>query len=149
MDNTEHLKFRIGLSGTFWNKRPAYSILINGKELTSGYIQSESDCIEFHEFECDLIDDQIHELQIRLNNKENSDVEENEDRTEIIKDMLLNISSIEIDDISLDKLLWLNSEFVPDDKSKPTLDRCVNLGWNGTYILKFSTPVYLWLLENM
>jgi hypothetical protein len=29
------------------------------------------------------------------------------------------------------------------------LDNCVNLGWNGTYTLKFASPFYIWLLEKL
>ena len=63
--------------------------------------------------------------------------------------MLLNIDSIEIDEIDISELKWSASEFVADDPNRPTLQECVNLGWNGSYQLKFTSPFYLWLLENM
>jgi hypothetical protein len=67
----------------------------------------------------------------------------------IIHDVLLNIDSILIDDIELDRLIWTKSVYYPEDKYAPKLvENCVNLGWNGQWVLEFSSPVYLWLLEN-
>ena len=73
---------------------------------------------------------------------------------EIVKDMLLNIDNITIDDISLGHLIW-DAEYLLDrpqiyqGKEIDHLDRCVNLGWNGTYVLKFTSPFYIWLLEKL
>lgn len=140
----ETLSYKIGLSGTFFNNVPAYSILVNGIKQTSGKVSAETEIIEFS---ADIEDDQEHILEIRLENKTIRDtVTEN---GEIVKDTLLNIDSIAIDDIELGELKWSMSEFVADDPSRPTLLRCVNLGWNGSYRLKFTSPFYLWLLENM
>jgi hypothetical protein len=98
------------------------------------------------------VDEGSHELKIRLENKTTSDtVIEN---GEVVKDMLLNIDDITIDDISLGNLLW-SAEYVLDKpheyqgKIINHLDGCVNLGWNGTYILKFTSPFYIWLLEKL
>jgi hypothetical protein len=100
----------------------------------------------------DLDDDKTHILQIRLANKTDYDVVKDSSDTEnfnIVKDMLLNIDSICIDDIDIAHLMWSESEFVGDDPNRPILKKCVNLGWNGTYVLEFTTPFYLWLLEKM
>lgn len=145
----EILNFKIGVSGTFWDKRPAYAILIDGAEQVSAIIKGASGETELHEFSLELKEDCDHVLEIRLINKTDQDVVETEDKTAIVKDLLLNIESIEIDDINIGSLKWSLSEFVADDPARPTLKNCVNLGWNGSYKLKFSSPFYLWLLENM
>ena len=73
---------------------------------------------------------------------------------EVVRDMLLNIDDITIDDISLGNLLW-SAEYILDKKriykgqEIDHLDGCVNLGWNGTYVLKFTSPFYIWLLEKL
>ena len=140
----ETLSFKIGLSGTFFNNVPAYSILLDGVKHASGKVSAET---KFIDFSVDIEEDQDHLLEIRLENKTSRDtVTEN---SEIVKDTLLNIDSIAIDDIELDELKWSISEFVGDDPARPILQRCVNLGWNGSYRLKFTSPFYLWLLENM
>ena len=102
---------------------------------------------EYVEFECEIPEGD-NTLEIKLLNKEDSDTVQNEDKSAIVKDMLLNVESLEIDDIDLDSLKWTASKFVPVDTTKPTLESCVNLGWNGTYSLTFTSPFYLWLLEN-
>ena len=140
----ETLSFKIGLSGTFFNNVPAYSILLNGIKHASGKVLAET---KFIDFSANIEEDQEHVLEIRLENKTSRDtITEN---GEIIKDTLLNIDSIAIDDIELGDLKWSMSEFVGDDPARPILQRCVNLGWNGSYRLKFTSPFYLWLLENM
>ena len=143
----ELLSIRIGLSGTFWDKQPKYSVLVNDKLIVTGVIESSD--INYVDFNVEVTEDSLHKLKIRLENKEDSDTIENDDKSSIIKDMLLNIESIEIDDINLGLLMWEASEFTPDDPTRPTLQKCVNLGWNGTYSLEFKSPFYMWLLEKI
>ena len=50
MDET--LKIKIGLSGTFHDKRPEYSVLINETEYISGLVSSDSESVFFVEFFC-------------------------------------------------------------------------------------------------
>lgn len=148
----EKIQFKIGLSGTYWGKKPQYEILVNDHKYHEGIIQLEPNQTEFFEFTVDLEEDQDHKLQIRLVNKTDKDVVkdvDDKDNFKIVKDMLLNIDSIWIDDIELCGLMWSESRFVGDEPDRPVLNNCVNLGWNGTYILEFSSPFYIWLLEKM
>lgn len=147
--DTETLSFRIGLSGTYWDKKPEFSVLVNDVEMASGSINGPSGQIQYVGFTYEFDQNSNNKLQIRLNNKSDLDVIQNDDCTEIVKDMLLNVESIEVDEINLSQLLWSHSKFVPDDSSLPTLKKCVNIGWNGTYVLEFTSSFYLWLLENM
>ena len=149
MQPKEKLSFKVGVSGTYWDKKPAYSISIDGVEQVSAFITSDSGVTEYQEFSVEVEEDIEHTLEIRLLNKDSSDTIENSDKTEILKDLLLNIDSIEIEEIELGELVWGTTKFVAADSNRPTLERCVNLGWNGTYILTFTSPFYLWLLENM
>ena len=147
--NVETLTVKIGLSGTYWDRAPAFSVLLDGVKQTEGTITSPSGVVQYIEFTADLAEEQEHLLEIRLDNKTCADTVENEDKTAIVKDMLLNVESIEIDDIDLDQLTWTASEFVSDDPANPVIKNCVNLGWTGAYKLKFNCPFYLWLLESM
>jgi len=147
--NSETLKFRIGVSGSYWDKKPAYSVLIDGVEQASYVIVADSGVVEYAEFTLAVLEDSPHLLEIKLLNKTDDDVVQSQDKTEIVKDMLLNIESISIDDIELGQIKWDHSEFVAEDPARPTLKNCVNLGWNGSYQLKFDSPFYLWLLEKM
>ena len=147
--NEEKLSFVVSLSAKFWDRRPQFSIWFDDHLVVSSEINSqESHPIAFER----TVDEGPHSLKIRLENKTNSDtVVEN---GEVIEDLLLNIDDIAIDDISLGNLLW-TAEYILDKpqlyqgKTIDHLDNCVNLGWNGTYILKISSPFYIWLLEKL
>jgi hypothetical protein len=148
MSTVEKLHFKIGLSGTYWSKVPIYSILVNDTLLFTKEITTPSDEVFFTEFDHELEEGPCT-LKIRLENKDWKDTVQNDDKTEILKDMLLNIVSVEIDEIELGNLIFTKSEFVGDDATRPVLDKCVNLGWNGIWTLPFDSPFYIWLLENI
>jgi hypothetical protein len=148
MSATEKLHFRIGLSGTYWDQTPKYSILVDGTCIKQEHVTVPSDETFYVEFDHELAEDS-HNLIIRLENKTSADTVENQDKTAIVQDMLLNIVSIEIDEINIGNLIWTHSEFVGDDPARPVLNNCVNLGWNGSWTLPFNSPFYIWLLENI
>jgi len=147
--NEEKLSFVITLSGTFWDRRPQFSIWLDDHAVIQSEIVSEAQQpVTFKH----TINEGLHTLKIRLENKTSADtVIEN---GEVVKDMLLNIDDITIDDISLGNLLW-SAEYILDHPQEykgqtiTKLDNCVNLGWNGTYTLKFASPFYIWLLEKL
>jgi hypothetical protein len=147
---TETLTFKISLTGTYWSKKPNFSIFLNDELIEQKDIENES----VHEivFERGVTEDQEHELKIRLNNKQDEDtiVENNQ----IVKDMILNIDGIEIDDVDIGNLRWsadykLDQAHEYNGKQTDHMDNCVNLGFNGTYTLKFTSPFYVWLLEKL
>lgn len=144
----EELKFEVKLSGTHWNKYPEFSVWLDDQKILSDKINFDTHTVKFDR---DLTEGQ-HEIKIRLENKTIHDtVIEN---GEIIKDMLLNIDDIIIEDMSLGNLLWdatyhLDQPQTFNGQTVTQLDHCVNLGWNGTYTLKFSSPFYIWLLEKL
>lgn len=149
---TETLHFKIGLAGTYWNKRPVYSILINDAVVTNKEIDTPSGEQFYVEFDHDLQEGPCT-LKIRLENKDDSDIlkdnYEDPDNFKILGDLLLNIKSVEIDEINLGNLIYTKTCFVGDDPSRPVLDKCQDLGWNGAWILEFDSPFYIWLLENI
>lgn len=145
----ENLSFEINLTGTYWDKHPQFSVWLDDHVIIQSEIVSPAEQIVSFKRR---VSEGVHELKIRLENKTNSDtVVEN---GQVVKDMLLNINDITIDDISLGNLLW-SAEYVLDKKQIyksqeiDHLDGCVNLGWNGTYTLKFASPFYIWLLEKL
>lgn len=145
----EKLSFVVTLSGSFWDRRPQFSIWLDDHLVVSSEISgSTPQEIKFLR----TVDSGEHTLKIRLENKTNRDtILEN---GEMVRDMLLNINDISIDGISLGNLLW-SGEYILDipqqyqGRTIDKLENCVNLGWNGTYILKFTSPFYIWLLEQL
>ena len=102
-------------------------------------------------FETVCSDDGEHELRFVLKNKlsEHTTVSPMGD---IVKDAVLYIKNIQFDDIELGEIVSNLSVYAHDfnGTGQPTQDRFYgSMGCNGTVSLKFSTPVYLWLLENM
>ena len=73
----------------------------------------------------------------------------------IAHDFLLNVESVEIDDIDLGPLRHSESVYELAKKEfyqgeiVSRLTNCVNLGFNGTYVIQFKVPFYLWLLERL
>jgi hypothetical protein len=105
-----------------------------------------------HEFE---VEDGNHSFKIKFKNKNKNKSNEhtkiNEDGS-IISDALINISNICLDEIKIDQLLYEKAEYVHSTNGIETIavhPFYGNFGCNGHVQLKFSTPVYLWLLENM
>jgi hypothetical protein len=145
---TETLSFKIGLSGLYWDKKPQYSIHINTDTVINSVIEKASLQVVYHEFNYTVESGQDIILDIKLLNKTDADTVQDSEKN-IINDMLLNIESIEIDGIELEFLKWSESVFTPEDPARPTLKKCVNLGWNGVYRLPMTSPFYLWLLEKM
>jgi hypothetical protein len=147
MSGLEKLHLKLGLSGTYWDKRPSFRINLNDQVLHSGTIQADSDVTEYLEFDVETADDLVT-LSITLLDKEFSDTVENDDKTAIVKDMLLNIVSVEVDDIALGMVPFNMSEYRPEGRTD-VVKNCMNLGWNGTWSLTWDNPFYIWLLENM
>jgi hypothetical protein len=148
MADVERLHFKIGIAGTYWDKRPRYGIMVNDQVIKIDDITAESGVTEYIEFDAD-IEEGPCQLKIKLVNKEQTDTVENEDKTAILKDLLLNVRSVEIDEIDLANLIYTRSKFVADDADRETLELCIDLGWNGTWVLSFESPFYIWLLENI
>ncbi len=160
MADKETLHFKIGLSGSSEIKHPKFKILVNDTEFVSAKLKNNVNQIEYFEFDA-LVDEGDNSLVIEFVNKSERDTILDSNGT-IVEDLLLNIESVEIDDIDLGSLLWTSSEYYPiypenykikmEDEGK-TLDKqianCVNLGWNGRWVLPFNSPFYIWLLEKL
>ena len=145
---TEELEFKLTLSGRYWGKKPAYQVLLNDEVVASGIVDTPSEEQFDIEFTREVAEDTDHRLIVRFLNKEDSDTIENADKTDILKDMILNIDGLSIDGIEVGNLLWTNSEYFDTDGNS-IMTECVNLGKNGDWVFKFTAPFYIWLLENM
>jgi hypothetical protein len=99
----------------------------------------------------DLAEDE-HVLKIILKNKTSGHTTITPDGS-IVQDAVINISKIFINNIAVDQLFWQMSEYVHNANGSLAETSAYHfygdLGCNGTVSMTFSTPVYLWLLENM
>jgi len=100
------------------------------------------------------IDDDVegdHELRIVLKNKSAKHTQIDSNGT-ITADAVLTISDIMFDGINIEQIAIDNATYTHDFNGSQALTqvkfyKCI--GCNGIVSLKFTTPIYLWLLENM
>jgi hypothetical protein len=99
-----------------------------------------------------MIEDEAdHELRFVMKNKlpEHTQVDEQGD---IVKDARIVIRNISFDEIPLGQIVIKKAEYTHNfnGSSETVVDKFYGeIGCNGAVSLKFSTPIYLWLLENM
>lgn len=93
-----------------------------------------------------------HELAIELYNKLPIHTEINSSG-EIVQDALITIENIQFDGIEVSPISTINLFTYHHDfngTQAPVADKFYGvLGCNGQVKMKFATPIYLWLLENM
>lgn len=154
MSELEKVHIKLGISGTYWKKRPMYRVSFNGGIIKQAEITGKSDEVEYIEFDAEYTNDNV-QLQVQLLNKDSNDTVENADKTAILHDMLLNIVSLEIDEIDLGQIPFTDGVYTTDfdvvlnGKTTRTVRNCINLGWNGTWELVWTNPFYIWLLEKI
>jgi hypothetical protein len=101
-----------------------------------------------HEFSDD---DGDHVLRITLKNKLPEHTRIN-DQGNIVSDALLGVTAISFDEIDCTQIVQDISVYRHNlNGNGPEIEDQFfgDLGCNGSVELKFTTPVYLWLLENM
>lgn len=95
--------------------------------------------------------DAEHELRFVLKNKaaEHTQIDETGN---IIADAILKITDMTFDEIQPGHLVTEQAVYEHDfnGTDQPTKDKFYGeMGCNGTVSLKFTSPIYLWLLEHM
>ena len=96
-------------------------------------------------------DEGKHEFKFVMKNKtqEHTVVDEN---SNIIKDAMLSIANVTFDEIKLGHMFVEQSVYHHsfNGSQAPVEDKFFgDMGCNGYVSLRFDTPIYLWLLENM
>ena len=92
-----------------------------------------------------------HELRIVMKHKQTTHTRLDE-QGNIVQDAVLTVSDLEFDNIDIMQITTDHAEYSHDfNGSQPigTHRFYGDMGCNGTVSLKLTTPVYLWLLENM
>lgn len=96
-------------------------------------------------------DDAEHELKFVLKNKrpEHTTIDS---EGNIVEDACIVINNIEFDALELGQIVPTLARYTHDFNGTGTTTTekfYSHMGCNGTVSLKFTTPIYLWLLENM
>jgi hypothetical protein len=96
-------------------------------------------------------DDGEHELRVVMSGKI-SDHTRVDEAGNIVKDATLQISNVVIDDLDVNQLFLEKCVYTHNfNGTQPEIADTFHgvAGCNGTISFEFSTPIYLWLLENM
>ena len=99
------------------------------------------------------ISDDDGEIQLRIvMSGKTADHTRVDDQGNIIKDATLQLSAVTIDGIDINQLFLEKCVYTHDfNGTQPEIQDTFHgvAGCNGTIVFEFTTPIYLWLLENM
>ena len=145
----ETVNIKFTLEPEWFNNAPKIKVAINDQILLDVELGTKLD----YEQTVELEDDSNHQLTFTLYNKTKYDTVVKDGVIE--KDTLIKISNIELEDIDLTSMLSLNKElfyYEHDNNGTTQLEKHTlydTLGCNGTATINFTTPFYIWLLENL
>ena len=157
---TEKLKFKLELYATMWDKPPHAEILINDKSHFAGEITGDENKPDVIEFEHELEENKEYNLIINRSGKSKNQTVISE-KGDILKDQLLHIKGIEIDEIDIGALVyegtytpqypepWASQQKLAGTELPETFKNVTRMGHNGKWNFKFASPFYMWLLENL
>ena len=157
---TEKLKFKLELYATVWDRPPHAEILIGDKSHFTGDITGTEDNPNLIEFEHEFTEGEKSELIIKRSGKTKGQTVINENG-DVLKDQLLHIKSIEIDEIDIGALVyegtytpqypepWATQQRKAGSELKESFKNVTVMGHDGTWRFKFESPFYMWLLENL
>jgi chaperonin GroEL (HSP60 family) len=157
---TEKLRFKLELYATMWDKPPHAEILINDHVHFESDITGTEDKPDLIEFEHELEEGKEYSLVINSSKKSINQTVVN-DKGDVLKDQLLNIKSIEIDEIDIGALVyegvytptypepWATQQHEAGIELQKSFKNVTKMGHNGEWRFKFASPFYIWLLENL
>ena len=97
------------------------------------------------------INDADYTLEIVMSGKQSSHTVVDQDGV-ILQDRVIEIGKVVLDDLELGQVFFEQARYLHNfNGTQPeTVDKFYGaIGCNGTVELKFTAPVYMWLLENM
>ena len=157
---TENLKFKIELFATFWDKKPTCEVLVNDTSVYNGVVDGSEKEPNVIEFKHPCEEGKEYKLILNRQGKNDSQTILN-DKGDILHDQLLHIKSIEIDEIDIGTLVF-DGVYQPEYPKQwaarrrksgidlpETIQNVTRMGHNGTWTFQFSSPFYMWLLENL
>ena len=146
--NTVRFKCDVAPDG-YNDSMPALIFGINLDGITK-YVSSINEAITV---EFDVLDDELeHKIEFVMQGKTNNHTTI-DNNGNILTDVVLHINNITIDNIDLSPIISSNPPLYKHDlngNNSEIIDQfCSTMGCNGTVELNFTTPFYIWLLENM
>ena len=157
---TEKLKFKLELYATMWDKPPVAEIRLNSKTYFKSEITGTEQDPTVIEFEAEVTEESEYNLIIERSGKGKNETVINE-KGDILKDQLLHIKGIEIDEIDIGALVyegvytpeypepWATQQRESGNDLKDSFKNVTQMGFDGEWNFKFTSPFYMWLLENL
>ena len=157
---TEKLAFKLELYATMWDKPPHAEICIGDSSYFKGDITGTESKPNVIEFEHDFTEGEESEQNIKRSGKSKNQTVVN-DQGDLLKDQLLHIKHIEIDEIDIGSLVyegvytpqypepWATQQRQAGEKLESSFKNVTIMGHNGVWRFSFASPFYMWLLENL
>ena len=157
---TEKLKFKLELYATMWDTPPHAEILVDDQSHFKGDITGTEENPNVIEFEQELEEDKEYILTIDRSGKGRNQTVVN-DKGDVLKDQMLHIKNIVIDEIDIGALVyegvytpqypepWATQQREAGVELRESFKNVTKMGHNGKWEFKFSSPFYMWLLENL
>lgn len=157
---TEKLKFKLELYATMWDQPPHAEILVDNTSHFKGDITGTEVKPDVIEFEHELEEGKEYNLIIKRSGKAPNQTVVN-DKGDILKDQLLHIKGIEIDEIDIGALVyegvytpeypepWATQQREAGVELRESFKNVTQMGHDGKWQFQFSSPFYMWLLENL
>ena len=145
---TDTVELEIGIASTYWAKPPHARVMIDQQIILFDKPLLAPTKVEWK----GELEEGIHTLSVDMMYKNNKQTVVKDGK--IVKDQLIHIRSLFLDEIDLGDMKWSKSVYHPKpdqkDPDRPkVMKECVDLGWNGRWSFEFSVPTYLWMLENI
>ena len=156
---TEKLKYKLELYSEYWDKAPIAEVLVNDKSYWNGEVKSSENNPTVIEFTHESEENKEVNLVIKRSNKDKHQTKIEDSK--FVKDQLLFIKSINIDEIEIGNMVYegvYRPEYLPEWAEQqrkagvdlPETEKNVTcMGHNGVWTFTFSSPFYMWLLENL
>lgn len=140
----EKLKFKIVLEGDYQTQPPHARVMLNDDIIFDAKLSGES----FIPFQREFENESENKLTIELVDKKPEHTEIDE-QGNIVKDSVIKIKSVIIEDIEIHNNFSVNQEKFYYEHSGEQHQLYDTLGVNGKAVINFSTPFYVWLIETI
>ena len=151
----EKIDIEIRLASEWHNDPPVFEVTIDDTiEIDYGTVPEKDELGEFKSIKWSgELDEGEHTLKIQLRGKNVGKSHSIKDPNgNVLKDQLLFIKAVILDEIDLGHVATSKSKYYPDNSDRSNPPKLIEgknvMGYNGDWCLTFSIPTYMWMLEN-
>ena len=140
----EQIKLKLKLTGQYETVAPHAQVTLNDNVIFDAIVNGTSVIVQ----SATLENESVNKLKITLLDKKDEHTEIDE-QGNILKDSQLTIEECTIEDVDLIPNFSLIQEKFYYEHSGSKHQLYNTLGINGSAVIEFDTPFYVWLLENI